>query len=155
MVAKLSELGSLSLTSHCTKLLKLISQDEIDYSDVEYPPCHLDHTFHVQPSTRGRGMGRSRSVPRGRRISHSYTPRPPSQPAASYRFQRYPQRKVTFEKKGKNPVDSDGKISRCTWCDSVNHWADKCPDKYPEKGNSKQAYSDGHITLFQGNHIQP
>ena len=42
-----------------------------------------------------------------------------------------------------------------TWCDSVNHWADKCPDKYPEKVNSKHAYSDGHITLFQGNHIQP
>ena len=31
--------------------------------------------------------------------------------------------------KGKNPLDSKGNITRCSLCESINHWAPDCPDK--------------------------
>ena len=30
---------------------------------------------------------------------------------------------------GRNPVDKFGRITRCSICDSVNHWKSRCPDK--------------------------
>ena len=53
-----------------------------------------------------------------------------------YQYQRRPEKlkryvpEKTVEKiKGKNPVDKYGRITRCTICDSVNHWQQECPDK--------------------------
>ena len=32
-------------------------------------------------------------------------------------------------KRGKNPLDAHGNITRCAICSSINHWANKCPDR--------------------------
>ena len=48
-------------------------------------------------------------------------------------------------KRGKNPLDQFGNITRCNICESINHWADKCPDKDEAK---RQSYFE--IQLFQG-----
>ena len=37
--------------------------------------------------------------------------------------------KRSTPKKAKNPIGRDGKISRCDVCDSINHWAQECPDR--------------------------
>ena len=47
-------------------------------------------------------------------------------------------------KKGKNPLDQFGNITRCDICESINHWADKCPDKEDTK---RRSYFE--IQLFQ------
>ena len=45
-----------------------------------------------------------------------------------------PRKQNSFPKKNtkslQNPLDSDGKVSRCRICDSKFHWANKCPDKH-------------------------
>ena len=41
---------------------------------------------------------------------------------------------------GKNPLDSQGNVSRCAVCGSINHWASACPDAQSH---------DVQITLFQ------
>ena len=30
---------------------------------------------------------------------------------------------------GKNPLDAQGRLTRCSICDSVNHWKSRCPDR--------------------------
>ena len=35
---------------------------------------------------------------------------------------------LNFRKKGKNPLDQWGNMTRCLECDSVNHWVNACPD---------------------------
>ena len=35
-----------------------------------------------------------------------------------------------------NPVDREGKVSRCIICDSKYHWARQCPDSYENNGNN-------------------
>lgn len=37
--------------------------------------------------------------------------------------------KRTEKPKAKNPLDKNGRVTRCTICDSVNHWQQDCPDK--------------------------
>ena len=46
--------------------------------------------------------------------------------------------------KGRNPLDSQGKITRCNICESVNHWASKCPDR--DRREEENLYS---IILFE------
>ena len=36
-------------------------------------------------------------------------------------------------KRKKNPVESDGKVSKCIICESIYHWAHDCPDAYENK----------------------
>ena len=36
--------------------------------------------------------------------------------------------KKTYKKKGKNPPDQYGRVTRCMNCDSINHWIRDCPD---------------------------
>ena len=43
-----------------------------------------------------------------------------------YRYDKY---QGSFRKKSKNPLDSNGKVTRCWICDSVNHWSRQCPDR--------------------------
>ena len=58
-------------------------------------------------------------------------------------------------RRGRNPLDENGTISRCTICDSINHWMANCPDAVYYQGvNVDEAEScDHHITLFQSNLI--
>ena len=47
--------------------------------------------------------------------------------------------------KGKNPLDQQGRRTRCSNCESVNHWYADCPDI---KGNNS-SQRDVQVTLFQ------
>lgn len=38
-----------------------------------------------------------------------------------------------YKKRGKNPPDQYGRVSRCLNCDSVNHWIKDCPDLSKEE----------------------
>ena len=44
--------------------------------------------------------------------------------------------------KGKNPLDSKGNITRCSLCESMNHWALDCPDKTDSPNNARLSYED-------------
>lgn len=46
-----------------------------------------------------------------------------------YSSQRYPEQQTPKKRRGKNPLDSNGNVSRCRICDSINHWRIACPDR--------------------------
>ena len=54
-------------------------------------------------------------------------------PAGKFRKHNYQldtgSKQQKFTKKGRNPLDPDGYYTRCNICDSINHYAAKCPDK--------------------------
>ena len=59
--------------------------------------------------------------------------------------------------KGRNPIGRDGKVSRCSNCESVNHWYRDCPDKkatseskgYDSKSvDIAETEEEGYIVLF-------
>ena len=58
-------------------------------------------------------------------------------------------------KRGKNPLNDRGVVSRCQICDSMNHWAANCPDAtyYTEEYDAYNEWDDGnaehHVTLYQ------
>ena len=41
-------------------------------------------------------------------------------------------------KRGKNPLDPSGNITRCNNCDSINHWEKDCPDLYKQEHSTYQ-----------------
>ena len=45
-------------------------------------------------------------------------------------------------KQGRNPLNNYGHITRCAVCDSINHWAAKCPDKnsLPQSSSIQPTY---------------
>ena len=47
-------------------------------------------------------------------------------------------------KKGRNPLDANGIITRCLECESINHWVDSCPDvkKREHQSYHEQFYED-------------
>ena len=47
----------------------------------------------------------------------------------------------------KNPVNSDGEVSRCNVCGSIFHWASRCPDAYAYEVSQKP--EEVYITLFE------
>ena len=54
--------------------------------------------------------------------------------------------------KGKNPLDHYGNVTKCTICESINHWADACPDgQYFSEECSEKDTTDHQVTLFQSN----
>ena len=80
--------------------------------------------------------GRAPNVPRGnRRLYGRFRMR--GQSSLQQRPARY----------GRNPLDAHGNVTRCSICESVNHWASACPD------SSSQATV--HVTLFQTNLDDP
>ena len=52
-------------------------------------------------------------------------------------------------KRGTNPLDDDGNLTRCSICESINHWAQSCPDK----GNKD--ISTYYVVLFQADYDHP
>jgi len=48
------------------------------------------------------------------------------------------------EKKAKNPLDRFGRITRCSICDSINHWQQDCPDR---NSTSNETYVVHEIVL--------
>ena len=59
-----------------------------------------------------------------------------------------------FKKKGKNPLDSKGNYTKCSICDSINHYASKCPDStYFVAEDQEMMVEDHDVILFQSNLI--
>ena len=54
-------------------------------------------------------------------------------------------------KKGKNPLDSQGKITKCNICESINHYANKCPDREDRYSKEERGKEGGYfqVTLFE------
>ena len=52
-------------------------------------------------------------------------------------------------KRGRNPLNDRGMPSRCSVCDSVNHWAANCPDALYYSEECDESSSEHHITLYQ------
>ena len=64
----------------------------------------------------------------------------------------------TANRKGRNPLNHQGAVSRCSICDSINHWMVNCPDAvyYQEtfhEDSSDNPDNSHHVTLFQSNLI--
>ena len=62
------------------------------------------------------------------------------------------------QQNGRNPFDKEGKYTRCSICDSINHWRVNCPDAiyYEESWIEEQPEPDEnshHVTLYQSNLI--
>ena len=71
------------------------------------------------------------------------------------RSQSFPQNKTqpkqyVQNKRGKNPRDRDGSITRCSICESINHWAPNCPDN-----NSHNNTYYNEIVLYQTDYDHP
>ena len=58
-------------------------------------------------------------------------------------------------RRGRNPFNDRGVVTRCSICDSVNHWMSNCPDKvYYEETIREANIDESHnVTLFQSNLI--
>ena len=58
----------------------------------------------------------------------------------------------TTQRRGRNPLDSNGQQSKCTICQSINHWAQQCPD-----ANIRPVLFQEHeeVTLFEGDLDHP
>ena len=94
------------------------------------------HSLHLLLAIRDRPSyrGKPRQY-RGQSASAGPAPLPPSQK------QWAPRPKLTFPKKGRNPVDTWRQVTHCSLCDSVNHWAPECPDRPCQpKSNTNTAY---------------
>lgn len=80
----------------------------------------------------------TRFIPRGRNLSRG---------SVSYR-PNFDIRK----KKGRNPLDAKGNCTRCTICDSINHYAAVCPDStYFVEEHVEGVDKEYDIVLFQSN----
>ena len=57
-------------------------------------------------------------------------------------------------RKGKNPTDSFGNMTKCSVCESINHWASACPDaQYFTELTEVIEDQDHQVTLFESNLI--
>ena len=52
---------------------------------------------------------------------------------------------------GRNPLDPQGRLTRCSVCDSVNHWKNNCPDR--DLFKCKSTYFN--VVLFQADLDEP
>ena len=59
--------------------------------------------------------------------------------------------KKTFSQ-AKNPLDRNGLPTRCSICDSVNHWAHNCPDK---SSPEYRTYVTNEVVLHQSDYDNP
>ena len=53
---------------------------------------------------------------------------------------------------GRNPLDSKGKIIRCTICESIHHWGQDCPDWSSQIDDT---WLSQEAVLFQANFDNP
>ena len=69
------------------------------------------------------------------------------------RPQQYQQRQQSSPKRGRNPFDRNGIQLRCSICESINHFAQNCPDRKPHQ--SYDTYFTQEIVLFQSDYDEP
>ena len=73
-----------------------------------------------------------------------------SQPHSHYNYKNQTKKHFMSNKKGKNPRDKDGTITRCSICESINHWVPNCPDN---QGHNNMYYNE--IVLYQTDYDHP
>ena len=60
--------------------------------------------------------------------------------------------KRSILKTSRNPLDRFGKQTRCDLCESINHWADNCPDRpnhdKDKPNHDKDTYLVHELLLF-------
>ena len=94
-----------------------------------------------------KGQNRGKYTPsnRGRNIDRS------NANSSNWRTDRNDDRRPNF-RFAKNPTDRNGKITRCSICDSVNHWVSTCPDKEIRDNDTLLVHE---IILHQNEHNDP
>ena len=73
-----------------------------------------------------------------------------SQPHSHYNYKNQTKKHFMSNQKGKNPRDKDGTITRCSICESINHWVPNCPDN---QGHNNMYYNE--IVLYQTDYDHP
>ena len=64
------------------------------------------------------------------RQPYKYKPRGGTVRKSNYRTeQSIKSERTRTQDKGKNPLDKFGRVTRCSVCDSINHWQQDCPDR--------------------------
>ena len=94
------------------------------------------------------------------RFKPSYGPRNqanynPSASSSNWRRTEPSPRKSFPNTKGKNPLDRDGLPTRCSFCQSINHWAPQCPDRPPLRNEHSTLLTENEIVLHQNNSNDP
>ena len=59
---------------------------------------------------------------------------------------------TTSARHGRNPSDSEGNPTKYSICESINHWAQDCPDKIKDEHDTYHSY---HVVLFQSDFDHP
>ena len=122
-------------------------EDELYQTTESQAENSLEHTWYNQPfqNSYGRFRGRPQRY-------HSRPNRFQSRGGRSYRpfFRPNPPRFPM--KQGRNPADQNGQTTRCALCQSINHWAQDCPDKTPKPTSQPMMnmYAETeNLTLFE------
>ena len=100
--------NNLSTTTDHVKLENPKSESAFYSNDKE----HIQHNYEIVLYSRGHYQPRGGRTPR----------RGGGNLRASYNF--------NGNLRHTNPPDENGEVSRCAICDSVFHWANKCPHSY-------------------------
>ena len=112
-----------------------------------------DMTVAYGNTYRGRGNFNYRGHPSGRT---SYSSRGRSRGSGGFRGG------FSSQRRGRNPVDRAGNVTRCAECQSINHWVNDCPDRVKKEKEtyvSEECYDDSEtfyqVTLFQSDFDEP
>ena len=59
---------------------------------------------------------------------------------------------IASARRGRNPPHGQGNPTKCSICDSINRWAQDCPDKVKDEHDTCYSY---HVVLFQSDFDHP
>ena len=117
---------------------------ESDFSDDE--ECQQQETYLTSyPKRYSNRPSRSRQ-----QEQRNYPTNNPLRRPQQYSYKHSSKQQFTHQGKGKNPRDKDGTITRCSICESINHWAPNCPDNQ----NQNNTYYN-KIVLYQTDYDHP
>ena len=125
--------GALTKSDSDFSDVKVEKSDEIQQQDCLYGQYYERTPYRGRSSRGGRGYrGNAVSRPVNRGIS-------------------------SRGRRGKNPADERGNVTKCSICESINHWAAACPDGQYFTETFDEESGDGNenhqVTLFESNLI--
>ena len=111
----------------------ILYQDEAAY----YDQCSEDEQYQSEQQNTtllAHNRYQQQFPVRPRTNNMRFRPHPPQQKSSNpnWRAQRPSAVKRNIAKTGRNPVDKFGVQTKCSVCESINHWAQNCPDREPE-----------------------
>ena len=142
-----NELGSLTIkeepTFHVSKgdIQENTEDEERYYSDDDETTYYTRRSGYKYPNRQSSSYNHNRMPPSKR-----------ESPSDSTNWRQEQPDKKSATKYARNPVDKNGRITRCSICDSVNHWHQLCPDRQPT-GN--ETYMVHEIVLHQNEFKDP